>query len=289
MTILPDDRKVDGELDDEIRETLLRHYAANLANVSTEEDALSILAMAADHIHSATRREYEDTADLLLDGEFDVKCDSTRAKVVRAFEVATLRPCIVKFGRAEDVKREADVYSLLKDSGLNFVANEMVIVKLKQRAGGRLDKSTGLKMPIFVSSIAAIPQRANEGLVHKRAMNDIMPCLAYMHGLGLFHMDIKLENILVDTLGQWHLTDYGSCARNTTDKYDITASKKPYDLKSRPPSARYDMILLAVACMDLTVGFLGKNRDFSLKTLRSAVDEQLQDEEFKMFLQTLIA
>ena len=76
--------------------------------------------------------------------------------------------------------------------------------------------------------------------------------------------------------GHWFLGDFGSCVSKAGDKTNITASKKPIDLRATPPSAHYDKILLAVACMDLTLGFL-----------QWAVEE-LKNEDFKAFVRSLI-
>lgn len=248
-----------------------------------------VLEMAANHIHSATRREFEDTADLLLDGCFDVTSDSTRAKIVRAFDMKTLEPCIIKFGQDSEVAREAEVYQKLSGSNLNYVSNQIVTIEHRRtRTGETIDKSKGLKMPIFVSSLAAVPNHVREDVVHTRVATDILPALDYMHSLQIFHMDVKLENILLNAHGIWYLADFGSCASKAGDKYDITASKKPRDLPSKPPSARYDKILLAVACMDLTVGFLSKHSGFSLVVLQRAVEDELKNVEFKAFVKLLI-
>lgn len=274
-------------MDQETRETLLRHYAGPLANVSTEQDAISVLAMAVNHIHSVTWSEYEDTAKLLLDGVFDVSCDSTRAKIVRAFDRETLKPCIIKFSSEAEVNKEAEVYNSLRDSNLNFVPNEVVAINHRKRsAKGTIDKSIGLKMPVFVSSLAALPNHVREDVVHTRVANDIFPALSHMHTLKIFHMDVKRENIMLDVHGSWFLGDFGSCASKAKDKYDITVSKKPFDLPHRPPSAHYDMVLLAVVCMDLAVGFLSKHSTFSMAELQRAVDE-LKNVDFKAFVRSL--
>ena len=185
--------------------------------------------------------------------------------------------------------READVYKRLRDSNLNYVPNEVVTINHREpRAGGTINKSIGLKMPWFVSSLADVPNHAPEEVVHMRAAADILPALLHMHALNIYHMDVKLENILMDEQGIWYLADFGSCVVNPLNKYDITTSKKPYDLPHSPPSARYDKILLAVACMDLCVAFLShKHSGFSLKDLKRAVAE-LENENFKTFVRSLI-
>jgi hypothetical protein len=288
-SVLPENWKIDGHVDRKIRETLLRHFTGQLANVSTPQDAIAVLEMAANRIHSATQREFQNTAGLLLDENLEVGCNSTRSKIVRAFDAKTLAPCIIKFGRAGDVAREAQLYQRLRDSNLNFVPNEIVTVEHHHpRAGESIDKSVGLKMPIYVSSLAVLPKRVPENVVHIRAASDILPALDYMHAQEIFHMDVKLENILLDTQGRWFLADFGSCASEAEGGYGITAGNKPRDLPSTPPSARYDRILLAVACMDLTVGFLAAHRAFSLVDLRRAAETDLGDEEFKAFVRSLI-
>lgn len=236
------------------------------------------------------QREFEVTANLLLDTVFQVNCGSTRAHIVRAFDKQNLQPFIIKFSRRAEVTREANVYKRLRDANLHYVPNEVVTINHREsRAGGTIDKSIGLKMPWFVTSLAGVPtNHAPETLVHTRAAADILPALVHMHSLNIFHMDVKLENIMMDTQGMWYLGDFGSCVSHAEEKYAITTSKKPIDLSHTPPSARYDKILLAVACMDLTVNFLAKYPVFSMLDLKRAAEDELKNEDFKAFIRSLI-
>ena len=253
-------------MDEETRETLLRYYVQQLANVSTECDAMLVFTMAIDHIKSTTRRQYEDTADLLLGGVFDVSLDGTRAILYRA----------------------SDVYKRLSGSNLNYVPNEIVSIEYRQTSlNATIDKSIGLKMPVFVQSLASLSNNQSEEAVHTRVSTDILPALLYMHTLNIYHMDVKRENIMIDHHGHWFLGDFGSCVSKAGDKTNTTASKKPFDLRATPPSARYDKILLAVACMDLTQGFLSKSSGFSMADLQWTVEE-LKNEDFKAFVRSLI-
>ena len=287
-TLLPANIKKEGHVDEETRETLLRYYVQQLANVSTECDAMLVFTMAIDHIKSTTRRQYEDTADLLLGGVFDVSLDSTRAILYRASDIKTMKPCLIKFGPRDDVIREADVYKRLSGSNLNYVPNEIVSIEYRQTSlNATIDKSIGLKMPVFVQSLASLSNNQSEEAVHTRVSTDILPALLYMHTLNIYHMDVKRENIMIDHHGHWFLGDFGSCVSKAGDKTNTTASKKPFDLRATPPSARYDKILLAVACMDLTQGFLSKSSGFSMADLQWTVEE-LKNEDFKAFVRSLI-
>ncbi len=155
-----------------------------------------------------------------------MRYDSSHVKIVQAFEKETLKPCIIKFSSTSAVSREASVYQSLRDSKLNFVSNEVVIVNYREpRAGGTIDKSVALMMPVFVSSLASVPKHVPEEVVHTRAATDILPALVHMHSLNIYHMDVKLENILVNEQGMWYLGDFGSCVSRATEHCQITAKK----------------------------------------------------------------
>jgi serine/threonine protein kinase len=248
-----------------------------------------VLEMAANHIHSATQQDFEDSTNLLLGGTLEASRGHTRALIVRAFDKSTLTPCIVKITAAAAVNREAEVYQRLKNSNLNYVPHEKVTIQRRHtRTGETVDKSMCLKMPAFVCSLASVPKHVPEDLVLTRVSTDILPALRHMHTLGIYHMDVKLENILLDAQGRWCLSDFGSCASSAEDQYAITAHKKPADLQSTPPSARYDWVLLAVACMDLTVDFLARHPRFKLADLSRAADCDLKNEEFKALIRSLL-
>jgi hypothetical protein len=215
---LPADRKTNGHIDEELRHTLLLHFPGQLANVSTEQDAITVLEMAANHIHSATQQDFEDSSNLLLGGTLEASRGHTRALIVRAVDKSTLTPCVIKITAAAAINREAEVYRRLKDSNLNYVPNEKVTVQRRHtRTGETVDKSMCLKMPVFVCSLASVPKHVPEDLVLTRVSTDILPALRHMHTLGIYHMDVKLENILLDAQGRWCLSDFGSCASSAED------------------------------------------------------------------------
>ncbi len=45
-TVLPEEMKKDGHVDPQIRQTLVRYFAGPLSNVSTPQDAMTVLGMA---------------------------------------------------------------------------------------------------------------------------------------------------------------------------------------------------------------------------------------------------
>ncbi|MCI0456908.1 MAG: protein kinase [Gemmataceae bacterium] len=45
-------------------------------------------------------------------------------------------------------------------------------------------------------------------------VRDLAEALAYAHGLGIVHRDVKSDNVLVDTEGEAHLTDFGLAYRH---------------------------------------------------------------------------
>ena len=107
---------------------------------------------------------------------------STRAILYRASDKKTLKPCVIKFGPRDDVIREADVYKRLSGSNLNYFPNVIMRIEHRQtRLNATIYKSIGLKMPVFVQSLASFSNNQSEEAVHTRVSTDILPAALHEH------------------------------------------------------------------------------------------------------------
>jgi hypothetical protein len=210
--------------------------------------------------------------------------------IFRAFQKSTGAACVIKFTSDDELDREAGVYSAVRASGLNFVPNEIVSISPRKCArGGIINKSRGLRMPMYTCALSSVPAcQLPELVVLRRMVEDIVPALEHLHSVNIFHMDVKLANILLGYDGRWYLSDFGSCVRQEGDQYRVTYAKKPQDLKLKA-TARFDMVLLAVACLELALGFPSKRAAFTLRDMERAVADNLVEEGFKRLVRTLMA
>ena len=68
----------------------------------------------------------------------------------------------------------------------------------------------GIKMVEGLASASSVTPRRLTDAEAKEIMRSIAGALRHCHGLGIFHLDIKPENILVDERGVYKIADFGS-------------------------------------------------------------------------------
>ncbi len=97
----------------------------------------------------------------------------------------------------------------------------------------------------------------------------LMNGLKHVHGSGILHLDIKLENILLNELGELTIADFGlaECPANgitNTGKFCSPGYRPPELFKNGKPGESTDIYSAGVALYEMLVGseFVIKKEDF---------------------------
>lgn len=80
-----------------------------------------------------------------------------------------------------------------------------------------------LLMPRYVTTLAETAQLCEPALLV--GLQHMISALEYIHSFNLVHMDIKGDNIFIDSNGSWFLGDFGSC---TLEHEEITSFTRYY-------------------------------------------------------------
>ena len=101
-----------------------------------------------------------------------------------------------------------------------------------------------LLMRRYAQSLALAPQldlaAVRVGVVR------LQGALQFMHSRGWVHMDVKSDNVVMDTFGQWLLCDIGSCTRTGQPVTSYTDRFHPERLMLQAAVPGYDWDMLLV-------------------------------------------
>lgn len=102
-------------------------------------------------------------------------------------------------------------------------------------------------MPHYISTVLHSPSFFAETIVTQSRR--ICGALKYMHDNGMVHMDVKGDNIFVNSDGLWFLGDFGSCVKIGQPITSTTPSCYYKKLIGLPAEPKYDYYMLLVAIL----------------------------------------
>lgn len=229
------------EIDPEVKRVLVTAFYSQMVCAETRAEARGVVQAAERHPHRTTLAALDIRCDLIVDGPFQP--EQTAATLYRAFSALDGAPQIIKFSRSA-----AQEFAVFDSLGLSDAgANESFLVPLRfvveSRFSGRGATGSALVMPAFICSLDAVPHASVNMVL--RGLGNISRALSVLHDKGWVHMDVKPGNILLSNTGDWHLTDYDSCARQgSSNAVKVTPRFIPRGL-SRHPRPNFDLVLLA--------------------------------------------
>jgi hypothetical protein len=286
---LPDDRK---PIDEETMRIIERYHGNWMRGIFSTEGAVSLLEAAANHVHQSTKIRIQSLWGLLLDVSFE-QGDSNCADLVRAFDIHTLSPKVIKFSSTVNIDNQIFLHLGLTPE--QATSNYIVPVSLIIDEGGK----QGLVMPAYASSLSVVRRNTMPDSARDlepailRGILQIRQALEVLHSKGVVHNDIKPGNILLDFNGNWHLCDFGSCTQRdvrSAQLIEYTAYYQPSDFhnlgkKVTRNSIDYDLLLLAVVARDLLT-LLRLDSGFTSYQLIESVN-RVYTEELRNLLITL--
>lgn len=105
------------------------------------------------------------------------------------------------YGMDSYIKREIALLTMLRHP--NIVRGDSVI-SCKGRLYLVMELVRGKNLHVHIKEHGAFQEHAA-----MRLFTDLMSCLAYCHAQGVYHRDLKLENLLIDADGRLKVCDFG--------------------------------------------------------------------------------
>ncbi|KAJ1409975.1 hypothetical protein B484DRAFT_403037 [Ochromonadaceae sp. CCMP2298] len=102
-------------------------------------------------------------------------------------------------------------------------------------------------MPRYITSVGKSPKFELEHL--KKQFRKMVDTLTYIHGCNIVHLDVKGDNIFVDSDGEWVLGDFGSCKKIGEEVISTTAQFHHKKLTGEIAAPGFDFYMLLVTLL----------------------------------------
>jgi len=135
-------------------------------------------------------------------------------KIVKLLRVNTnsLQSMTNKIAERE-MEKEAGKILNLSEVQDGLVTAEVITIDIPHQeahhTGGNGGQVVALVMPKYQATVATSPRFFPDTILNEGKR--ILIALQFIHSRGLVHMDIKADNIFIDTQGHWAIGDFGSC------------------------------------------------------------------------------
>jgi serine/threonine protein kinase len=224
----------------------LKGSQARLANIKTSIEAMDYYESLARWPGSSTRGHFLATKAYTLDGDVE----NMPSGMIWAFDENGGRHIFKSLRSILGViELQAEKISAEKmNGGPYLVQTQYLEVKMEaERSFG------GLLMKEYSRSLAHMEHSSpqlNEDTLLNRARS-MIEAVNFIHGLGLVHMDIKQQNIFVDTEGYWFLGDFGGCVergegvRECTEVLLPRTGQDSNSVLGQPAEWKFDWMMLA--------------------------------------------
>lgn len=244
-----------------------------LANAETPADADYLFRLAVSYPHKSTKLKCA-FQGYFLDEHFCVAVAPHKV-LMRAIEESTGLPKVIKFYAEYD-------FDVFRQLGLNendakknhLVFLQSFVIDSVPAQGIFLSI---VVMPAYICSLHDIRPYIIEEVAVAH-MDEIKTALDYMHSKGVFHCDVKPENIFVDTDGAWYLGDYGSGCKERVvslsfSAYHCTVGYLPREVRVKldQGSKQLDYCMLVTAIIFKLKDPLLKFGGFTIKDLKNRI------------------
>lgn len=140
--------------------------------------------------------------------------------VIYVFRDDALLSIISRKNEMDMEEKACSILGLKDGHSRSFVQCESFTITTQADECATETSFRALLMPRYVTTLAETAQLCETALF--AGFQQMIAAVEYMHSLNLVHMDIKGDNIFLDSQGKWFLGDFGSCKEEHKDITSFT-------------------------------------------------------------------
>ena len=285
----PDERVIE-----QLRSTHISYLAGNIDNVDA---ALNLYRMIKELPATLTRTIIRDQLQIRVNGALSLgkphilgAAHTHGAQLVVKLlflDTNDYRPTPVKLAQiANEIACCTALSTGNEPSNLALVPCRVEIVdvpkefELQSRQRGTFN---ALVMPRYLQSLAKSPELSEEHLVIQ--FSRLVEALDYVHRKDYVHMDVKADNIFMDSDGRFFLGDFGSACKKGDDITSTTAAFYHSKIIGTKALPQYDWYMLLVTLLIELGGKVGWSKRLIRHDLgHEQVSDQLVMKEVERYL-----